>query len=166
MLKALLLSALVASTIVAQPRQGPADFAVRIEFGCNGVDVLDTAKGRYERQMSRGPRQVAKIAINDETKQRWFRLVNDARFYDISSKRLDRVALCEPSTRNTMTVSSNGRRHTVRWESCGSDDDLPEEFRVTNAEYRRIEALVSEILKEVLAMPSVARLQESDLFCL
>ena len=165
MLKPLILSALVASTIVGQPRQVPSDFAVRIEFGCNGFDVLDTAKGTYEREMSRPPRQVAKIAINDELKQRWFLLVNQARFYELSSQRLDGIGLCEPSTRMSMTVSSNARRHTVRWQSC-SDEDLPEEFRVTNSEYRRIETLASRILREVHAMPSVARLRPADLLCL
>jgi hypothetical protein len=40
MVKPLLLSALVAS--MRQPRQAPSNFAVTIEFGCNGVDVLDS----------------------------------------------------------------------------------------------------------------------------
>lgn len=165
MLKPLLLSALVATMVAGQPRQAPSDFAVRIEFGCNGVDVLDSAKGTYEREMSRGPRQVAKIAINGELKERWFRLVNEAGFFAISSKRLAGVAVCEPSTHNTMKVFGNARRHTVRWESC-ADEGLPEEFRPANAEYRRINTLVSEILREVQAMPSVTQLRPGDLFCL
>ena len=165
MVKPLILSALVASMMGGQPRQAPSDFAVRIEFGCNGVDVLDSAKGTYEREMSRGPRQVAKIAINGELKERWFGLVNEAGFFAISSKRLAGVAICEPSTHVTMRVSGNARRHTVRWEDC-SDEGLPEEFRTANAEYRRIQTLVSEILREVQAMPSVARLRPADLFCL
>jgi hypothetical protein len=165
MLKPLILSALVVGTAVVQTRQVPADFAVRIEFGCNGFDVLDTAKGTYERQMSRPPRQVARIAINGELKERWFRLVNEARFFDISSKSLDGVGLCEPSTHMTMTVLRNGRRHTVRWEDCAYEG-LPDEFRPNNEEYWRIQALSSEILKDVSAMPSVARLRPADLFCL
>ena len=165
MLKPLILASLVASAMVGQSRQVPSNFTVRLEFGCNGVDVLDTAKGTYEREMSRGPRQVAKIVISDEVKQRWSRLINEARFYELSSKRLDRVALCEPSVHTTLRVSSNGRRHTVRWDSC-YDEGLPEEFRVKNAEYRRIETLVSEILKDVNAMPSVALLLPKDMFCL
>src|SRR5689334_13494125 len=118
MVKPLLLSALVVSIVAEQPRQAPSNFAVRIEFGCNGVDVLDSAKGTYEREMSRGRRQVAKIAINGEMKERWFRLVNEAGFFDMSSKRLEGVALCEPSTHVTMTVIGNAKRHTVRWEDC------------------------------------------------
>ena len=165
MVKPWLLSALVASMMAGQPRQAPSDFAVRIEFGCNGIDVLDSANGTYEREMSQGPRQVAKIAINRESKERWFRLVNEAGFFAISTKRLAGVALCEPTIHVTMTVFGNARRHTVRWADC-YDQDLPEPFRVANAEYRRIQALKSEILREVQAMPSVARLRPPDLFCL
>lgn len=165
MLKLALVFALLTGTITTQPGQAPQDFAVRIEFGCNGIDVLDTAKGTHERQMRRAPRQVATITIDEALKQRWFRLTKEADFSAISSKRLAGLAHCEPSTRNTMTVSGNGRRHTVRWESCG-DQGLPQEFGVTNSEYRRIEALASAILKEVHAMPTVARLQPSDMFCL
>lgn len=165
MVKSLLLSVLVASTVAGQSSQAPSNFAVRIEFGCNGVDVVDTAKGTYEREMSRGPRQVAGIAINGELKERWFRLANDARFFDISSKRLEGVAHCEPSSHVAITMVAYARRHTVRFESC-ADADLPEEFRPANAEYRRIKTLVSEILKEVEALPSVTRLRPSGLFCL
>ena len=165
MVKPSLLLVLVASMMAGQSSQAPSNFAVRIEFGCNGVDVLDSAKGTYERQMSRGPRQVAHIAINSELKERWFRLVNEARFFDISSKRLERVTLCEPSTHVTMTVSAYARRHTVRWEDCQTED-LPEEFRPSNPEYWRAQTLASEILREVQAMPSVVRLRPGDLFCL
>src|SRR5687768_2816217 len=100
MVKALLLLTVVASTMSGQPRPAPADFAVRLEFGCAGVDVLDSAKGTYEREMSREPRQVAKIAINDDLKRRWFHLVHEARFFDVR-ERLAVGAICEPSMRYT-----------------------------------------------------------------
>jgi len=158
MVKPLLLLAVVASTGSGQPRQAPSDFAVRIEFGCAGVDVLDSVKGTYEREMSRELRQVAKIAMNDELKDRWFHLVSEARFFDISSERLAGVAICEPSTRYTLTVSGDGRQHTVRWEDCSLEP--------TTAEHKRIQTLVSEMLAPVKAMPSVARLRPPDLICL
>lgn len=164
MVKPLLLSVLVASMMAGQSSQAPSNFAVRIEFGCNGVDVLDSAKGTYERQMSRGPAQVARIAINRELKERWFGLVNEARFFDISSKRIE-VGGCEPSTHVAMTVVAYARRHTVRFADCGYAG-LPEDYRPKNAEYWRVNTLVEEILREVDAMPSVARLRPGDLFCL
>jgi hypothetical protein len=157
MLKPLLLSAFVASTMVGQPRQAPSDFAVRLEFGCAGVDVLDSSKGTYEREMSREARQVAKIAISDALKTRWVRSVHEARFFEVSDRPAVGV-ICEPSMRYTLTVSAEGKQHTVRWDDCFLEP--------TTDEHKRVQALVSELLTPVKAMRSVARLRPPDLICL
>jgi hypothetical protein len=64
MVRGLVFLAFVAAAASEQPRrQVPADFAVRLEFGCKNVDVLDTAKGTYERSMSTEPKQIANVVV-------------------------------------------------------------------------------------------------------
>jgi len=159
MLRGLVFLAFVAAAASEQPRrQVPADFAVRLEFGCANVDVLDTAKGTYERSMSREPKQIANVVVTQQLRERWFDLVNEAHFFVITSERLSGLGICEPSMRYEMTVSGGGKPHTVRWEDCWLEPTIDE--------HKRIMTLVGEILKNVNAMPAVERLRPTDLLCL
>jgi hypothetical protein len=158
-LRVLVFLAFVAAAASEQPRrQVPADFAVRLEFGCANVDVLDTAKGTYERSMSREPKQIANVEVTQQLRERWFDLATETRFFAITSDRLAGLGICEPSMRYEMTVSGGGKHHTVRWEDCWLEPTIDE--------HKRIMTLAGEILKDVNGMPAVKRLRPTDLICL
>jgi hypothetical protein len=155
---ALTLLILLSAADSAGHAQAPADFGLRLEFGCAAPDVLDTFKGTYERKMSRGKR-IAKVNISPNLKDQLFNLVSEARFFEIPEN-LGALELCEPQTAYRLYVKSDGRVHVVRWTDCHDGHDNGTD------EGRRIVHLVEGILTPFRDMASVRRLPDTDLTCM
>jgi hypothetical protein len=152
----------IATTLLLQQpsiNKAPRDFALRLELGCAGLDIVDTRAGTYVRTMSRGS-QTARVGVPAALKDQLFTLVNDARFFETNS-RVPGLGICEPSTHYRLQVTSGGKTHVVAWDDCHLGEPPPGADDAS-----RMRALAEAILKPFKAMGSVRRLRQSDMYCL
>ena len=156
----------VAILVIAQAQgtisKAPKDFWLRLEFGCAGTDVVDTAAATYVRNNSRP--QIAHVRVSTALKDRLFTLLNDARFFEMPS-RVASFGICEPNTRYTLQVGSNGRTHAVSWSECGMGPEKDAIDPNDNETYR-VNALKNLILRPFQEMGAVKSLRRPDWLCL
>jgi hypothetical protein len=156
MLRLMALGVAIAIMQSGAPSALPADFGLRLEFGCAGSDIVDTFSQTYTRVTSRGE-HTATVEISRQLKEELFKLVTDSRFFETASH-VTGFGLCEPSTDYRLEVRRAGTTHVVTWGEC----HLPD----LGDEARRMRALADKMLERFQAMPSVKQLRQQDLICL
>jgi len=155
--------AIVLMLATQTPPKAPKDFWLRLEFGCGGTDVINTAAGTYVRNNSRP--QIAHVQVSTALKDRLFTLLNDARFFEMPN-RVASLGICEPSTSYTLDVGSNGRTHVVRWSECGMDDMGKSVIDPNDNDTYRVNALKNLIMQPFREMAAVKMLRRPDWVCL
>ena len=135
--------------------KAPKDFALRLEYGCDGREIIDTAGSIYAVSYGQAYESVS-VRVPAKLKDEMFRFLNDARFFEMGS-RVRGLGVCEPTTAYRLQVRSNGKTHIVSWRECG----VPKGDIDPNAdEPYRVSALANAIIQPFDAMGSVKRLRK------
>jgi len=138
--------------------KAPKDFWLRLEFGCAGTDILDTAAGTYSRGWGVEKRQVADVWVSQKLKDQLFTHINEARFFELPASGIG-LQICEPTTEYKLQVTSNGKAHRVKWGECGMPPPETDTIDPEASPAHRVVALGRAILRPFLAMGSVKQLR-------
>ena len=153
----LLTAALLLSLGQSVGAEASADFAVRITYGTCWNESVDTARRVFSRTIRYGVVRTARFTLTTEQQQRLHALVNGVGIFDYPT-RFEPVltTMTEPATDFTIEVRSGGRRHVVQWADYGA----------MSPEATRLRTMLREVREFFVALPSVQRLQATQIICL
>lgn len=135
--------------------KAPKDFALRLEYGCAGREIIDTAGSIYAISYGRDYESVS-VRVPGKFKDEIFRLLNEARFFEMGP-RVSALGICEPSTNYRLQVRANGKTHIVSWAQCEAGvESLDPNADVAD----RVSALANAIVKPFNRMREVKSLRK------
>ena len=137
--------------------KAPKDFALRLEYGCSGREIIDTAAGTYAISY-RHDFETVPVRVPAKLKDQFFGFLQEARFFEMSS-RVSGLRVCEPSAEYRLQVRTNGETTIVSWSDCSSSPKI-ESIDPKAAEPYRINALFNAIIKPFDEMASVKNLRK------
>jgi len=147
---------------VTAPARPPKDFAVRLSFGCATMDVIDTFKHQYIREV--GPQYWGAstwFSFSRKEKQEVYQLFVQIDFFEIPTDfRPAGAQGVEPSSRYELKVRSGGRQHQITWSDPGEElgSQAPEAVALRRLIYRVVRIAHRNALVE--------RLPQSTLLCM
>jgi hypothetical protein len=106
----------------------PSDFAIYYTFGVGEKNVLDSVNNLYVKDMICDESKEYTLILTDDEKQEIQRLIILNSFFDLEEgyeQKGNIVTVCQPSSTITLTITMDGKTHTIHREECaGGDGDI------------------------------------------